>query len=93
MTLERSIENALIREARAADVLCLKLAPASLRGWPDRTLLSDGRVIFVETKRPKGGRLSEHQKFWKVLLEEQGFEVFICSTTEQAREIVERLKR
>lgn len=90
--LERTIENALIREARSRDVLCIKLAPVSLKGWPDRTLLADGRVCFVETKRPKGGRLSPQQRFWLGLLREQGFECHVCKTTEEAKAIVEGFK-
>ena len=92
MTLERTIENALIRESRRRDVLCLKLAPGNLRGFPDRTLLADGLVCFVEVKRPTGGRLSEHQKVWKTILEENGFQVFICRTQDEAKQIVERFK-
>ncbi len=92
MTLERTIENALIRESRRRGVLCVKLAPRSLRGWPDRTLLSGGRVCFVETKRPKGGRLSPQQRFWLSLLREEGFECHVCSTVAEAAEIVEEFK-
>lgn len=63
--LERELEARLIRRVKSAGGLCLKWSSPGAAGVPDRiVLLPGGRVIFVEMKRPKGGRLSKLQKWW-----------------------------
>ena len=88
MTLERAVENALVTQAKKDGVLCLKLAPKGLAGWPDRTLLADGRVMFIETKRPQGGRLSPQQRYWLRVLTDHGFTAVVCKDADEARQIV-----
>ena len=90
MTLEKTVEKALVKEAKDRGVLCLKLAPAGLAGFPDRTLLADGRVYFVECKRPNGGRLSRLQEFWLDRLTQHGFQVAVVKTADDARALVKR---
>ena len=72
--LEKDIEAKLRRAVEAAGGKCLKWVCPGWSGVPDRiVLLPGGRVIFVETKRPKGGRLSSLQKWWRDQLWEMGF--------------------
>jgi hypothetical protein len=49
--LESRIEYKLIRFCKEQGILCEKLVKASESGWPDRTLLYKGRVMFLELKR------------------------------------------
>lgn len=74
--LEKDIERKLRRMVEADGGLCLKWVCPGWSGVPDRiVLMPGGRVIFVETKRPKGGRLSALQKWWHARLEGLGFSV------------------
>lgn len=72
--LEKFLEQKLVRSVRAAGGLCLKWSSPGAAGVPDRiVLLPGGRVIFVEMKRPQGGRLSRLQKWWARELLDWGF--------------------
>jgi hypothetical protein len=56
----------------------------STKGFPDRTvLLPDGRIMFVETKRPKGGRYSAMQNKWRDWLHALGFSYYRIKDVEQ----------
>lgn len=72
--LEKDIEKALGRKVGRHGGLCLKWVCPGWAGVPDRiVLLPGGRIIFVEMKRPKGGILSERQKYWAKKLIDLGF--------------------
>jgi Holliday junction resolvase len=59
---EAAIELELVRRVRERGGACEKVTVLGRRGFFDRlVVLPGGRVIFVECKRPKGGRLSAHQ--------------------------------
>ena len=59
--LEQAVETELVKRVRAAGGRCEKVTVLGNRGFFDRLVVLPGRVIFVECKRPKGGRLSVHQ--------------------------------
>jgi hypothetical protein len=60
---EATIERALVQQVKALGGLCLKVTVIGRRGFFDRlVILPRGRIIFVELKRPRGGRLSAHQR-------------------------------
>lgn len=72
--LEREIEKKLRKMIERHGGLCLKWVCPGWSGVPDRIiLLPGGRVIFAETKRPKGGRVSRLQKWWREKLQSLGF--------------------
>lgn len=73
-TLEKEIEEKLVKMVKRHGGLCLKWVCPGWSGVPDRIiLLPGGRVIFAETKRPKGGKLSKLQKWWRQRLYALGF--------------------
>lgn len=72
--LEKDIERKLRQMVEAHKGLCLKWVCPGWVGVPDRiVLLPGGRIIFVELKRPKGGRLSRMQLWWQEKLTNLGF--------------------
>ena len=72
--LEREIEEQLRRMVAKRGGQCLKWVCPGWAGVPDRIiLLPGGRVIFAETKRPKGGHLSGLQVWWRDRLTSLGF--------------------
>lgn len=73
--LEKDIEAALVRKVKQRGGQCLKWICPGQAGVPDRiVLLPGGRIIFVELKRPKGGKLSKLQDYWGDKLQNLGFE-------------------
>lgn len=81
--LEKFLEQKLVRRVKAAGGLCLKWSSPGAAGVPDRiVLLPGGRVIFVEMKRPQGGRLSKLQKWWAKRFVGLGFD-YDCIWDEQ----------
>jgi hypothetical protein len=73
-TLEKEIEKKLRQMVEKHGGLCLKWVCPGWSGVPDRIiLLPGGVVIFAETKRPKGGKLSSLQEWWVRKLRGLGF--------------------
>ena len=75
--LEKEVEQKLRRMIEKHGGLCLKWVCPGWAGVPDRIILMPGgRVLFVETKRPKGGRLEKLQAWWISRLRDLGFYAF-----------------
>ena len=72
--LEKEIEQKLIDMVKRHGGKCLKWVCPGWAGVPDRILLlPGGRIIFVETKRPKGGVVAKRQEWWRNELWRLGF--------------------
>lgn len=84
--MEKDIEKALGRMVGKHGGLCLKWVCPGWAGVPDRIiLLPGGRVIFVELKRPKGGRLSPMQKWFAKKLIDLGFQHWVIWDREELK--------
>lgn len=80
-TPEKNIEAYLAARVKACGGVHIKLNPAWNIGIPDRlVVLSGGRVIFIELKRPVRGRLSQAQKMWKKRLTALGVENYVAAS-------------
>lgn len=79
--LEKDIERALVDMIKRHGGLCLKWVCPSFAGVPDRIVLLPGaRVLFVELKRPRGGKIAPLQKWWAKQLSRLGFlHFYVCS--------------
>ena len=72
--LEKDIERKLRRMVEAHGGMCVKWVCPGWSGVPDRIiLLPGGRVLFIETKRPRGGSISKLQRWWHRKLTGLGF--------------------
>lgn len=87
---ESTVERRLKERCTEEGILCLKLQAA--KGWPDRELIRKGRVLFVETKRPKGGRLEPMQVYVRDLLERQGMEWRLVKDREGIESAIRAIK-
>lgn len=88
--LEKAVEQHLVRGVKALRGFCWKLTVPGVRGVPDRLcLLPGGNVVFVELKRPKGGRLSVHQKLLHSVMRGLGLRVEVFSTKEEVDSFLE----
>ena len=83
-TTEKEIEQALVKIVERHGGQCLKWVCPGRAGVPDRIcFMPCGRVYLVETKRPKGGVLSERQKWWRNKFFRLGFFWALVSTVDQ----------
>lgn len=90
--LESEVEGFLRRYAESSGGQCVKFLPDYKRGWPDRILLLPGGVsVWVETKRPVGGRLSPAQLVAHEHLRRLGQRVELVWTKEEADRLVRSL--
>lgn len=53
-------------------------------GVPDLLVWAFGRLVFLECKIPKGGRLTEAQKTWHAAARERGVPVYVVHSLEEA---------
>ena len=93
-TLEKEVESYLVREAVKHGFLAVKFIPDQKKGMPDRLiLLPQGRVVWVELKRPKGGRLSPMQKYQHQKLESLGHEVYVVATRAEVDALLQKIEK
>ena len=85
---ERDIEGKLVHEVQARGGLCLKLDSSTKKGVQDRMLLlPQGRVFFVELKKP-GGRVSVLQKIRQTQLKRLGFDTRVVRNTAEVDNLI-----
>jgi hypothetical protein len=86
-TLEIEVENDYcdwLRDEYPYMAIALKLVLFIGGGFPDRTILSRGRIFFIEFKRP-GRPLDPLQRLWRRRLKRLGFKFYVCTTVDQAK--------
>lgn len=89
---EREVEKHLrgLVEARGGE--CKKFVPDQDPGYPDRVVMLPGGVlVWVELKKPKGGKVSSLQKYRHAELRALGQRVEVVWTKEQADELITSL--
>ena len=87
---EKEVEQYLRRRVEQAGGRCVKFVPDYSRGWPDRlVLLPSGVLVWVELKRPKGGRVAGAQRVAHEELRRLGQTVVIVKNKEEVDELLE----
>jgi hypothetical protein len=80
--LESEIEAYLVARVEALGGACEKTVSPSSRGYFDRVVVlpPSGRVVFCETKKPRGSHTTAHQKKRHELYRALGAEVAVLKT-------------
>lgn len=86
---ETIIEDAFVDLVRESEyvAMAVKLVLFVGRGFPDRTILGNGRCFFIEFKVPGNEGLDPKQIQWKKRLEQLGMKVYVCSSSQKAFKI------
>ena len=89
---EREVEAALVKAVRERRGMALKFICPGLDGVPDRiVLLPNGKLAFIELKRP-GGKLLKLQEKRKAQFEALGFLVFCVNDIEEIGGILDGIQ-
>ena len=90
--IENDIETYLAKLVKDKDGIYLKIPAVYMSGIPDRlVLLPEGRMAFVELKKPIGGRRAELQKYWQKKLSERGYLSVFVQTKDEADSLINTL--
>lgn len=93
-TLEQTIEKYLETQCTTRGWLCPKSASPGKNGFPDRIVITnEGKVIFVEVKRPKEVPRKLQLKQFLIPLLEHNTNVVVVSTHEQVDELIQQIER
>lgn len=77
---ESSVEKYLVKSVEKLGGLCLKFTSPGNAGVPDRVVIHGATVVFVELKRPKGGKLGVAQLRMHAKLRAAGASVFTLAS-------------
>lgn len=86
-TTEAKIERRACDWAKSKGWYVRKFVSPGMRGVPDRIFIKDGRVVFIEFKSAKG-KTTPLQEYEIKQLRDQGMEVYVASSVEQAKEML-----
>lgn len=92
METEKQIEDLLVKQIRKHNGLCYKWTSPGNIGVPDRIVILDGRLVFVELKAP-GKKPRTAQRVAARRIRKSGGRVYCISTKEQVMQFVHDLKR
>lgn len=86
---EKAIEKYLRDIVKLLRGECIKLNPEWNAGIPDRLVILPGRVIFfVECKRPKGGKISARQTFWRNIILKLDLDHYFVKSKEEIDAVI-----
>jgi hypothetical protein len=92
MKSEKQLQEYIKQCAKEKNMLCLKMASESRRGFPDLMLAYKSEIVFLELKSPsKTGRLSRLQINLHHLLRTHGVVVHVISNQTEADTVITRL--
>ena len=89
--LEKELESYFTWKARASGMMAIKFTSPGLAGVPDRILITEGRVLFVELKAP-GQKPRKLQNAVVSKMRAHGAKCYCISTVKQADQIIAELR-
>lgn len=84
---ESAVEAEIRTYAVENGCIYLKLAGAGQRGQPDRMILKESKVLFLEIKRP-GKKPEPLQLWWAKKLRAHGFTAEWCDNSDRGCELI-----
>lgn len=87
---EQRVENYLKTQVENLGDYCLKFTSPGTRGVPDRIVVSDRGIFFVELKKPIGGKLSPQQKRWCRKFKTKGHTIHVLKNKSEVDTFVQR---
>jgi len=91
--LEKQVEERLKNEVLKIGGVAKKFTSPGTAGMPDRiVILPGGRIVFVETKRPKGGVVSGLQKHQHEKLRNLGCDVRLIYNYRMIDEFIKEVR-
>ena len=85
---EAVVEKHLVEKVSNLGGIVWKFTSPGTAGVPDRIIVMNGLICFAELKRPKGGRVSDMQKWRIKQLAGQGAKAYVIKTCEEADTLV-----
>ena len=85
---ERQVEKHLVDKINNLGGIAWKFTSPGTAGVPDRVVMLNGLICFVELKRPKGGRLSDMQEWRIKQLRKQEMKVYVLRNKEQIDHLI-----
>lgn len=90
LVVEKDIEAHLKARVEHLGGRCLKFPAVFEEGIPDRlVILPPGKIAFVELKRPRGGKLSDMQKYQHKKLRDLGCKVYVIKNYQEIDKFLE----
>lgn len=93
--LEEDIEQKACDWINEHGLIVLKLNVQGWRGWPDRLIIGRNwhkhpHVVFIEFKRTEKDKPRKLQRIIHNQLRGMGFSVYVCSTIEAVKSVIEK---
>lgn len=92
MTPEARVVRAVVRVLDEHHAVHWNHAAAGDTGIPDRFAVHHGRLLALEIKRPRGGRVSPKQRWWLDRLAAAGAIALVVTDAEQVRAVLHRIE-
>lgn len=90
---EKQVEQYLVDKITNLGGIPWKFTSPGTPGVPDRIVIMNGLICFIELKRPKGGRISDIQA-WRInQLDKQGMKAYVLKNKEQVDYLVEQMMK
>ena len=90
MTLESTIEDYFVKRVEALGGETVKLFVPGKRFIDRLAMLPKGVTLYVELKRPKGGRRTALQEHWVQWLQANGHRAAFVKTKEEVDALLEK---
>lgn len=91
--LERKVEKRLVDRVERLGGKAPKFSSPGTTGMPDRLVILPNKIVFVETKRPKGGVLSARQRLVHKQLLALGHPVRTLNTYELIDDFIAEMQK